>query len=125
MNHKFDILGLKELERDLIKLSKAETTQVKRIATRAGAAVFRDEAKRLAPRDTGELKQNIKIAGVKGEIDSGVIIPKAFWWRFVEYGTSKMAAKPFLRIAFESAQEQAAEATINKLAESIDKVLMK
>lgn len=31
-----------------------------------------------------------------------------FYWRFVEFGTSKMAARPFLRPAFESRKLQAA-----------------
>ncbi len=31
----------------------------------------------------------------------------AFYWRFVEFGTSKMAARPFMRPAFEAKKEEA------------------
>ncbi len=36
----------------------------------------------------------------------------AFYWRFLEFGTKKMAAKPFLRPAF----DQSADAAINVIA---------
>lgn len=35
---------------------------------------------------------------------------KAFYGRFLEFGTSRMAAKPFLRPAYEAMKKQAAEA---------------
>lgn len=44
----------------------------------------------------------------------------AFYWRFVEFGTAKMAAKPFLRPAFEGKKQEAAEAIKQKLAERIE-----
>ena len=44
-----------------------------------------------------------------------------FYWRFVEFGTSKMASRPFLRPAFESRKEVAvrtAIATLRPLVEA-------
>lgn len=40
----------------------------------------------------------------------GNLSQDAFYWRFVEFGTAKMAAKPFLRPAFEAKKEEAVSA---------------
>jgi len=50
---------------------------------------------------------------------------KAYYWRFIEFGTSKMPAKPFLRPAFEAKKELAVERFKSKLAEAIKKNVMK
>lgn len=44
----------------------------------------------------------------------------AFYWRFVEFGTRKMAARPFLRPALEAKRYEAAEAIKTRLAERIE-----
>ena len=80
-------------------------TNVMRGAIRAGAAVFRDEARARVhighdplPKghDPGQLKRDITVASSRaqdGEIVSGVYIKaRSFWWRFVEYGTQAKAA---------------------------------
>ena len=48
-------------------------------------------------------------------------INAAFYWRYVEFGTSKMTAKPFIRPAFEAKKEDAVEAIRTKLDERIQK----
>ena len=42
-----------------------------------------------------------------------------FYWRFVEFGTSKMPAQPFLQPAFVSKKEQAAREIITTLRDDI------
>lgn len=44
----------------------------------------------------------------------------AYYWRFLEFGTAKMPARPFLRPAFEATKEQAARVLKQKLAETIE-----
>lgn len=44
----------------------------------------------------------------------------AYYAYFVEYGTAKMAAQPFLRPAFEATKEQALQAMLTKLKERIE-----
>lgn len=44
------------------------------------------------------------------------------YWHFVEYGTSKMAAMPFLRPAFNSNQQAAIDAFADKLKSELDKI---
>lgn len=55
-----------------------------------------------------------KKQGKKGNLSQD-----AFYWRFVEFGTVKMAAKPFMRPAFESKKQEALEAMREKLATRI------
>ena len=44
-----------------------------------------------------------------------------FYWRFFEFGTSKMSARPFLRPAFEQNKEEAVTRIGEKLDERIQK----
>ena len=48
-----------------------------------------------------------------------------FWWRFVEFGTSKMSAKPFLRPAFDTNVNSVAEEMKSDLAKAIDRAAAK
>ena len=57
--------GLKELEDALLELPKSVQGNVLKRAAVAAAADFADHASRLAPKDTGELKTEIKVAKPK------------------------------------------------------------
>ncbi len=75
--------------------------------------MIRDEARILCPVETGSLQQSLKTFKREGSGElcsvgvsagnAGVVNPKTGrvvdYARFVEYGTSRMAAKPFLRPA--------------------------
>ena len=143
-----DFSGLNDIAKDLEKLSRAENNKVLRDATRAGAEVLKAEVIDRAPNRTGKMRKNVVVVTQKsrrkGEISSGVHIrgvnPKtgnsdntmkaknprnAFYWRFVEMGTVNMPAHPFVRPAFDTAQEMAAEAAIKRMNTAIDEVLSK
>ncbi|MGJ0639549.1 HK97-gp10 family putative phage morphogenesis protein, partial [Xenorhabdus bovienii] len=133
---------LREIARDLELLSKAENTKVLRQATYAGATVLRDEARQKAPKRTGKLARNIVASNQKirkGEASAGVYVrganakgtnsdksmkasdPRnAYYWRFLENGTSKMAAQPFIRPAFDRKSDEAAEFAMKRLNQAID-----
>ena len=53
----------------------------------------------------------------------GKLSQDAWYWRFVEFGTRKMAARPFLRPAFEAKRMQAALAIKTRLQERIAKAV--
>lgn len=148
MHTKLDFSGLDSLEEDLKLLTRAENDRVRRQGARAGAGVVRDEARRRAPKRSGKLAKNIiavtarvseqsrATAGVrvrgsnKANTNSDNSMKaddprNAFYWRFVELGTSKMPPAPFIRPAFDAAEQQAGDAAVNKILEALDKVLMK
>jgi len=144
---KLDFSGLLDLSEDLRALSKAENRKVMRDATRAAANVFKDEAIKRAPRRTGKLAKNIVVITQRdrnGNITSGVHVrgtnPRtgnsdnkvkasnarnAFYWRFVELGTSNMAAVPFIRPAYDARQDDAAKVAFARANQAIDEVLSK
>lgn len=55
-----------------------------------------DDMRRLVPVDTGELRESI---GSIHEGLAGLITVGTDYWSYVEFGTSKMAAQPFIRPA--------------------------
>ncbi|MBW9415772.1 MULTISPECIES: HK97-gp10 family putative phage morphogenesis protein [Enterobacter cloacae complex] len=142
-----DFSGLEDIARDLTRLSKAENNKVLRDATRAGAGILREEVIDRAPVDTGKLRRNVVVItqrGRNGEITSGVHIrgvnprtggsdntmkasnPRnAFYWRFVEIGTSKLAPHPFVRPAYDAREDEAYAAAVQRMNQAIDKVLSK
>lgn len=142
-----DFSGLEDIARDLTRLSKAENNKVLRDATRAGAGILREEVIDRAPVDTGKLRRNVVVItqrGRNGEITSGVHIrgvnpstggsdntmkasnPRnAFYWRFVELGTSKLAPHPFVRPAYDAREDEAYAAAVQRMNQAIDKVLSK
>ena len=123
------IEGLDELKRKLAEVPKAMRKRVLRTALAAGAREVRDVAKRNAPvmtlgtslkapyRKPGTVKQAIRVRTSKADRragDVGVFVnvrpAKAgqrgaknpndpFYWRFLEFGTKKMPARPFLQRA--------------------------
>ncbi len=142
---KLDFTGLMDLSDDLMALSKAENRKVMRDATRAAATVFQDEVIKRAPERTGKLKKNIVVMTQRtrnGDISSGVHIrgtnPRtgnsdnklktkdsrnAFYWRFVELGTSNMAPVPFIRPAYDARQEEAVRVAFDRANRAIDEAM--
>lgn len=82
-------------------------------AIRASANVVRDRAREIVPIDTGTLKKSIRSIQRKakqGEVMFSVTPSKggknSGWYaHFIEFGTSKQVAQPFLRPAFEQSQD--------------------
>ena len=143
-----DFSGLNDIAKDLEALSRAENNKVLRDATRAGAEVLKEEVIARAPVRTGKLKKNVVVVTQKsrrrGEISSGIHIRgrnmrtgnsdnsmkasdrrNAFYWRFVEMGTVNMPPHPFVRPAFDTREELAAQVAMKRMNQAIDEVLSK
>lgn len=134
--------GLAELERKLKELGPKISKNALRAATNAGAEVVRKAAIARAPIKSGTLKKQIykkQIRELSNEHQQtffvGVlsrrkktkgknpgVIKSAFYWRFIEFGTVKMPARPFLRPAFDSTKQSAISAIKSKLKSYLDKV---
>jgi HK97 gp10 family phage protein len=136
-----NLTGFKELADALKQLPQRVARKHLRGSTAKGATVIRKAARDLAPVDTGEMRKDIQI---KRERTSGDHVASysvytrggkrsrlagkarnvdkdSFYWKFVEFGTAKMAAQPFMRPAFEANKEAAVDA----LGEELDKRIQK
>lgn len=142
MANEVRVEGLRELRANLLKLADRTQRNVLNRAVNAGARVIRDEAKMRAPVDTGRLEENIitaKRRSPKGQSTYVVavrgITPKgnsdntlktddpknAYYSRFVEFGTSKMSAQPFMAPAFEMKKHDALAVIGFELGSGIEK----
>ena len=108
--------GMTELKAQLERLG-ARAVGVQEEALKAGAEIVRDEAKdRLRThRKTGTLEDSVIISDVEdGKIEIGPN-KDGFYGYFVEFGTSKMSAIPFLQPAFEQ--------NVNRITQSMANVI--
>ncbi|WP_321953109.1 HK97-gp10 family putative phage morphogenesis protein [Paraburkholderia bannensis] len=114
----------------LDRLETVASEEVLRQAAVAGARVIHAEVKLRAPVGNayerkgtkhvpGTLKRSVLIAyddeeSVAGQLAIYLVTwsKDAFYGRFVEFGTSRAAAKPFLRPGYDAKKQQAAEAVI-------------
>ena len=98
-----------------------------RPAAFAGAKVYHAEVMLRVPRRTGLLASTVYMAhsadnsadGVKETYHISWNKKKAPHGHFVEYGTSRAPAHPFLRPAYEAAKTRAHEAVMQTLRESM------
>jgi HK97 gp10 family phage protein len=115
-----------------------------RPAAQAGAQVFYDEMRARVPVsakthhtkskkqtfDPGNLRAAIYQAFVEKESNEARAVyrisvnkDKAFYWVFLELGTSRMPARPFIRPTYDGAEQKALDAARENLFEHIRKVL--
>lgn len=118
------ITGLKELDRALQELAWPASRRALRKGMRQGANIVRDEVRNKAPVRTGNLKRSIRTRERREENGwmrfAVEVRRRAFYGRFLEYGTSKMTAKPFIRPAASEKADVAVEHMRDALAEAIE-----
>lgn len=118
---------------------------IKKITTSADDALFEagetllEEAKGRVPKDTGELRDSGYVSSLKRssyqERDegyrpegrpqkSGVVVVGFAWWKrhFVEFGTGKMRARPFMRPAFDALKARLGQQVIGAWGRELKKM---
>ena len=114
--------GLDNLLTEVAKLGQ-EAAKTENTALREAGEIVKDAIKNITPERTGRLKRSIALSRVKTK--DGVkfieVAPgkDAYWSRFVEFGTVKMKAKPFMAPGFESSKAQAMEAIEQELKKGL------
>jgi HK97 gp10 family phage protein len=136
----FDASTFEKGIKDMLARVKAREKK----AVIAGARVLRDEVEARAPVDTGNLKNNIVITEPKQGADEAVFAyvgPKdvggmtysqriglggdygksaPFYGRFVEFGTSRMRARPFVEPAFLAKKDEVLQAMAEVVKEAVE-----
>jgi HK97 gp10 family phage protein len=126
------IKGIDELLKSLHVLPEQIQKNVLVGAIRAGATSISKEMKLLVPKDTGELQKSIGVVKRKSDNKNVVYfsvtpqVKKGGWIaHFLEFGTSKMSAQPFIRPAYERKGEETIEVAKIYMAKRIDKEIAK
>ena len=112
-----DILdGFLELSEELNRMAKACSEKSRKNALEKGSDIIVKAARARAPIDTGLLsREGIAAEVISGEIADIGWTADAFYGRFLEMGTSKMAARPHLRPAYEAKKNQVVQVMIETL----------
>ena len=125
MEVQFKFEGDKQLKKKLESLNRTARGRALRKAAKAGAEEVVKEAKRRVPVDTGKTQKHIRSWFTERKSESVTVAvgvtakSRVHVARFLETGTSKMAARPFLRPAIEEKQRQAVEATHETMVEEV------
>lgn len=98
------VQGTAELRRALERLRGAERRQAQQDGLEAGARIVEMYAKVAAPVDTGTLRNSIMVDEVTPE--RAIIVPHTDYAEHVEFGTSRMAAQPYLRPAVDEHERE-------------------
>lgn len=132
------VRGFDRLDRKLAQFSSGLSEDVVLQALKSGAQIIADEAKRLAPVDTGLLRDSIEVSdkrdhllyarqgdkgslsvlvGPVGSTDDGPVR----YARFVEFGTRRHEGQPFMRPAIAAKRDEAGRVTAEILRMEIRK----
>ena len=142
------IRGMKELKEKLKRVSDDMINKGGRSALRSAANVIRKEARlraeRLGDPSTPErIADNIVVrwdrktfrktgnpafrigvqGGAKGNAKRQGKGGDTFYWRFLEFGTKNMPARPFMRPALDAKQQEAVQRFVEVYKKQLDKSL--
>lgn len=81
-----------------------------------GALVIAEQAESNCPVDTGYLRSTVFVREAGNDVEIGF---EAHYASYVEFGTYKMAAQPYLRPALDEAQDEALKAIFDAVSARI------
>ncbi len=114
------VRGGEQLRRNLDRLAGAERRQAQRDGLEAGARIVETHAKINAPVDTGFLRNSIQVDSVT-PIEA-IIAPHTDYAEHVEFGTSRMAAQPYMRPALDEHENEIMQAVSDTVAAFVESV---
>ncbi|KIN79924.1 HK97-gp10 family putative phage morphogenesis protein [Clostridium botulinum] len=119
--------GMDSLIRRIEEMGKAGTRIENKALKKAGELIV-EEAKNNVPVKTEKLKKGLKVSGVRKKNGNKFVLAgiqkgdnsKIFYGKFLEFGTSKMKARPFMGPAYESKKEEAKEIIKQELKNALN-----
>ncbi len=126
----FQIEGIAEVRKQFRAMKDSAQPGIIRSGLRASVKPIVTDAKERAPVDTGRLRKAIKVSVDRSRDRKSMVAKigfdkKAWYGVFVEMGTAKMAAQPFLRPAMASKKGEVAKAFFAGVLKRIEKILAK
>ena len=126
-------IKMKDLLKELDKLPEKIKNRIVKGAVRASAKPIIEEARRLVPVRTGNLRKSIGVTKRrdKGSVVTFSVSPRkggkynGYYGYFLELGTKKMSPHPFLRPAFENRGEETIKYFKEYIKKRLDKELAK
>lgn len=122
------VTGTRELFRNLDKIEKYVNKHLDDIIRKAAKVIKRD-MKARAPIRSGTLQENIEIEVKEVKIlqnsirvGIGPVGDDPFYWYFIEKGTYKMEAQPFVRPAFDDNDKKVKKMIENGIENLLRKV---
>ncbi|WP_411679850.1 HK97-gp10 family putative phage morphogenesis protein [Clostridium thailandense] len=121
-----ELTGVDEILNKLQQMG-ANVGRLENKALKNAAEPVLEDAKANVPVRTGKLKKGLKITNVKKKDGMKYILvgvdrgdnSEVFYGKFIEFGTSKMTARPFLQPAYEKNKNKIQKAIAETLKEGL------
>lgn len=122
-------VDIREVTRALKELEPKVQKKIVKKAMRKGMKIVQQSAKDHAPVETGTTKDAIKVRaaklgrksiGIDVRVGEGEYKGETYYAAFLEYGTSKMEPKPFMRTAYDTKKDQVQEITVQEILQIIE-----
>ena len=104
-----ELTGMQELLNRLENLERKGQSKENK-AVKKASEVLQQEIIKNAPEDTGNLKENIDVSKIKIKNETKYVEVgtenEGFYAKFLEFGTTKMDADPFMSRSFETKKNE-------------------
>lgn len=104
MGIKIQVSGINQTKTMIKKLENKTDEETKKLVKET-ASKIQNEAMRTVPVDTGNLKRSIML-NISNDGQTATVTATADYSAYVEYGTRKMTARPFMRNSAEMVAQQ-------------------
>lgn len=130
-----EITGIKEFRRMCLQLAPREARNLARSTVHGVAGRVRDEMRRKAPRDEGDLRKSIKSKRRRMQGDTAISDVRiehgrrakydAFYWHFIEFGTQSQGDQRFIRPTVQEIEDQIPRIFSEEFGKRLEKALNK
>lgn len=118
MTQRVRLVGVERIETNLLAIGRT----AENVATlRPGAQILKTEMQLRVRKDTYQLHDSIDIRQEGTRLEIGTD-SEGFYGYFLERGTSKMAAQPWLTPSYDAARARVVAATGRKIGVKVDQV---